>query len=217
MIKRFLCVFAIFALVLSSLPAAAGAASYPLVVPDKTSVSTGEPVNFTITTSVKVSKIQTVIDGEAGRSYKEFTKGQDVRNWKVKLIFTKDGNRKVQFKCTMSTGETVLIPKTPVTIKVKFKYTAESTSKTISKGKTVTFTLKTPSAIKSVYAVVDGAKQKIVYSKPESDKDGVKIWKVRVTFFKLGERSVKFDACAGGKVKKTFPDTGITIIVKESI
>jgi hypothetical protein len=40
---------------------------------------------------------------------------------------------------------------------------------------------------------------------------------VQVTFFKLGERSVKFDACVDNKVKKTFPDKGITIIVKETI
>jgi hypothetical protein len=217
MIKRFLCAFLTLAFAMAIAPAVSGAASYPLVVPDKTSVMTNEAVNFKITTSVRVKKIQSMIDGEGGRSYTNFTAGEDVRNWKVRLIFTKDGNRKVQFKCTMTTGETVLIPKKPVTIKVAFKYTAESTSRTITKGKTVTFTLKTPSAIKSVYAVVDDVKQKIVYSTPYSEKDGVKIWKVRVTFFKLGQRSVKFEACVGSKVKKTFPDTGLTIIVKESI
>jgi hypothetical protein len=216
MTKRFLCVFLVCIFVLTA-GTTAIAASYPVVTPDKTSVSTNEPVNFSITTSTRVKKIQTVIDGEGGRSYTNFTAGGDVRSWKVKLIFTKDGNRKVQFKCTMTNGETTLIPKKPVTIKVTFKYTAESTSKTITKGKTVIFTLKTPSSIKSVYAVVDNVKQKIVVSKPDSEKDGVKVWKVRVTFFKLGERSVTFDACAGGKVKKTFPDKGIPIAVKESI
>jgi hypothetical protein len=217
MVKRFLCAFLTFAFVLTAGTAVSHAAAYPLVVPDKTNVMTGEAVSFKITTSTRVKKIQSVIDGEGGRSYTSFTAGQDVRNWNVKLTFTKDGSRKVQFKCTMTSGETVLIPKKPVTIKVTFKYTAESTSKAITKGKTVTFTLKTPSAIKSVYALVDGAKQKIIVSKSDSEKDGIKIWKLNVTFFKLGERSVRFDACIDNKVKKTFPDKGITIIVKESI
>jgi hypothetical protein len=194
-----------------------GSLSFPQVVADKTSVDTGEPVYFKIITSEKVKSIQTVIDGDTGKIYTDYSTDNGVRIWQTKIQFTKGGTRKIQFKCNMTSGGKALIPKTPIKIDATFKYTAESTSKTISKGKTVTFTLKTPDTTDSVYAVVDGVNQDIVYTKPESEKNGVKVWKVRVTFFKLGEREVKFNACIKNKVKKTFPDTGITIIVQESV
>ncbi|MDP2891683.1 MAG: hypothetical protein Q8O09_00915 [Bacillota bacterium] len=221
MIKRLLIVFLILPLAFTagtaaSASAAAASPAYPFVVPDKTRVLTGEAVNFKITTSVRVKKIQTVIDGVSGRTYTNFTTGTDVRNWQAKIYFTTGGKRKVQFKCTMLTGSTVLIPATPVIISVTFKYTATSTSKIISTGKTVTFTLKTPSSITSVYAVIDGVNQNKKFSKPYSDIGGIKVWKVPITFFKLGTRSVKFSACVGTSVKKTFPDTGIVIIVKDN-
>ncbi len=194
-----------------------GSLSFPQAIADKTSVETGEPIYFKIVTSEKVKSIQTIIDGDTGKIYTNFTTDNGARIWQTRIHFTKGGNRKVQFRCNLTSGGKAMVPKTPIKIDVTFKYTAESTSKTISKGKTVTFTLKTPAAIDSVYAVVDGVNQDIVYTKPESESDGVKVWKVRVTFFKLGEREVKFNACTKKKVKKTFPDTGITIIVQESV
>lgn len=195
----------------------AGAYTAPQVVPDKTSAKTNEPIYFRIVTSEKVKSVQTVIDGETGKIYTEYTKDTGVRIWQARIYFTKGGTRKVQFKCAMTSGGTALIPKNPVKISVTFEYTADSTSKTISKEKTVTFTLKTPDNIDSVYAVVDGVKQNIIVKKPDSEKDGIKIWKVNITFFKVGTRVVTFDACDGSKVKETFPDPGITIIVQDSV
>jgi hypothetical protein len=194
-----------------------GAYIYPQVVADKTSAKTNEPVYFKIVTSEKVNKIQTVVDGETLKKiYTEYTSDSNVRIWEAKVLFTKDGNRKVQFKCTLSTGGTATIPKTPITIKVAFNYTAASTSKTINSGKMVTFTLKTPSSITSVAAVVDGVKQNVPVKSPDSDNDGVKVWKYNLTFFKPGTREVQFNAYAGSRLKMTFPDPGITIIVQSS-
>jgi hypothetical protein len=195
---------------------ASGAYTYPQVVADKTSAMTGEPVNFQIVTSENVNKIQTIIDGDKGKVYTEYEKSGSVRFWRVTIHFTVGGIRKVQFKCTMASGGTVLIPESPVKINVTFHYTAESTSKTITKGETVTFTLKTPDSIDCIYAVVDGVNQNVKFTEPVSDEGGIKTWKVNVTFFGLGERSVTFEAYDGSSLKATFPDPGIPIIVKES-
>ena len=196
---------------------ASGAYIYPQVVADKDSALTGEPVYFRVITSENVNKIQTVIDGETGKIYTEYEKDTGVRIWRATIHFTVGGTRKVQFKCTMDTGGTVLIPESPVKINVTFHYTAESTSATISKGKTVTFTLRTPASIDYIYAVVDGVNQNIKYTEPASNEDGVKIWKVNITFFGLGERVVTFEAYDGSTLQATFPDPGITITVKDSI
>ncbi len=193
-----------------------GSYSYPQVVADKAEAQTGEPVYFKIVTSDKVKSIQTIIDGDTGKIYTEHTKDSGLRIWQARIFFTKGGSRKVQFKCSMTTGGTVIIPKSPLKISVTFKYTAESTSKTITAGKTVTFTLKTPDTIDSVYAVVDGVNQDVKFSKPHSNENGIKIWKVNVTFFGLGERKVTFEAYDGSKLKQAFPDTGIIIIVQQS-
>lgn len=196
---------------------ASGAYTYPQVTADKDSAMTGEPVYFRIVTSENVSQIQTVIDGDTGRVYTEYETIAGVRIWRVTIHFTAGGTRKVQFKCTMASGSTVLIPQPPVNIDITFNYTAESTSATISKGKTVTFTLRTPDSIDYIYAVVDGVNQNVKFTEPVSDEDGVKIWKVNITFFGLGERIVTFEAYDGSSLITTFPDPGITITVKESI
>ena len=190
---------------------------YPQVIADKQSAITGEPVYFKIITSENVTKIQTVIDGETGKVYTDYVKGEGIRTWQTRIFFTSGGTRKVQYKCTMASGGTALIPKSPLKIDVAFNYTAEATSKTISKGKTVTFTLKTPESIDSIYAVVDGVNQNIEYDEYESSEDGVKVWKINVTFFGLGERSVTFEAHDGSKVVATFPDPGLSVIVQDSI
>lgn len=190
---------------------------YPQVVADKQSAMTGEPVYFKIITSENVTKIQTVIDGETGKVYTDYVKGEGIRTWQTRIFFTSGGTRKVQYKCSMASGGTVLIPKSPLKIDITFDYTAEATSKTISKGKTVTFTLKTPESIDSIYVVVDGVNQNIEYDEYESSEDGVKVWKINVTFFGLGERSVTFEAHDGSKVVATFPDPGLPIIVQDSI
>ncbi len=187
---------------------------FPQVVSDKTEAMTNEAVYFNILTSEKVNSVQTVIDGVDGGIYKDFKTDNGMRIWRVRIYFTNGGNRKVQFKCAMSTGGTAIIPKNPVKINITFNYTAESTSKNISKGKTVTFTLKTPSTIDSVDAVVDGVKQNIKCDKPESDEGGIRVWKVNITFFGLGTRSVTFQAYDGTNLKQTFPDPGLTIIVE---
>jgi len=195
---------------------ASGATVYPQVVADKDSALTNEPVNFRIVTSENVTKIQTMIDGETGKIYTEYETEGGLRIWRATIHFTVGGTRKVQFKCTTASGGTVLIPTSPIKIKVSFNYTAESTSKTISKGKTVTFTLKTPDTIDYIYAVVDGVNQNIKYTEPESSEDGVKIWKINITFFGLGDRIVTFEAYDGSTLKATFPDEGITITVVEN-
>lgn len=193
-----------------------GANVFPQVVADKTEAMTNEPVNFKIVTSENVNSIRTVIDGEEGtKVYKEYTTENGTRIWQTKIFFTKGGSRRVQFKCGMASGGTAYIPKTPVKITVTFEYTAESTSKKISKGKTVTFTLKTPDTIDTITSYVDGVKQE-EYDEPDSNKDGVKIWKISITFFKLGTRAVTFEAYDGSKLKKTFPDPGIPIIVEDN-
>ncbi len=156
-----------------------------------------------------------MIDGETGKIYKEFANDGDYRIWRVTIHFTVGGTRKVQFKCAMASGGTALIPDSRIRIEVTFDYSAESTSNTISKGKTVTFTLKTPSNIDTVYALVDGVNQKEAYTKPFSDEGGVKVWKVNITFFGLGNRTVTFEARDGTSVKATFPDPGIPIIVQD--
>ena len=193
-----------------------GKLTYPQVVSDKQSAMTEEPVYFKIVTSENVSKIQTVIDGDAGKVYTEYEKGDGVRIWQTRIFFTNGGSRKVQYKCTMASGSTVLIPQSPLKIDVTFDYSAESTSSTITKGKTVTFTLKTPSSIDSIFVIVDDVNQNIEYDDPESNEDGVKAWKINVTFFGLGERSVSFEARDGSKVVETFPDPGLTIVVNDS-
>ncbi len=195
---------------------ASGATVYPQVVADKDSALTNEAVNFRIVTSENVTKIQTIIDGETGKIYTEYETEGSVRIWRATIYFTVGGSRKVQFKCTMASGGTVLIPSAPVKINVAFNYTAESTSSTISKGKTVTFTLKTPDSIDYIYAVVDGVNQNIKYTDPESSEDGVKIWKLNITFFGLGNRIVTFEAYDGSTLKATFPDGGIAITVVEN-
>ena len=189
-----------------------GAYKFPQIVADRTSVKTGEPVYFKIVTSENVKSIRTVIDGVNGKIYTDFSTESGVRVWIARIYFTAGGNRKVQFRCTMTSGSTSLLTY-PKLISVTFKYTAESTSKIISSGKTVTFTLKTPSAIDNVNVLVDGVKQKNVKT-PDSDANGIKVWKINVTFFKTGDRSVTFEACAGTRVKATFPDPGIPIIVQ---
>ncbi len=194
-----------------------GAYTYPQAVADKQSAMTNEAVNFKIVTSEKVSKIQTVIDGETGKIYTEYETENGLRIWRATIHFTVGGTRKVQFKCTTASGGTVLVPESPIKIEVTFRYTADSTSGVISKGKTVTFTLKTPSSIDYIYAVVDGVNQNIKYTDPASDKDGVKIWKVNITFFGLGDRNVTFEAYDGSSKKAAFPDGGIVITVKDSI
>lgn len=195
---------------------ASGAYVYPQVVADKDSALTNEPVNFRIVTSGNVTKVQTIIDGETGKIYTEYETEGSVRIWRATIHFTVGGSRKVQFKCTMASGDTVLIPSTPIRINVTFNYTAASTSSTISKGKTVTFTLKTPDSIDYIYAVVDGVNQNIKYTEPESSEDGVKIWKINITFFGLGNRVVTFEAYDGSTLKATFPDGGIAITVVEN-
>ena len=122
----------------------------------------------------------------------------------------------MQFKCAMASGVTVVIPKSRIRIEVTFDYTAESTSKTISKGMTVTFTLKTPDNIDTIYALVDGVNQNLAYTDPDSNEGGVKVWKLNITFFGLGNRSVTFEAHEGTREKATFPDPGISIIVQDS-
>ena len=191
--------------------------TYPQIVADKQSAMTGEPVYFKVITSENVNKIQSVIDGETGKIYTEYERGEGVRIWQTRIFFTSGGIRKVQYKCTMASGSTVLIPKSPLKIDVTFNYTADSTSKTITKGKMVTFTIKTPDSIDSIYVVVDGVNQNIEYNKPESNEDGVKVWKVGVTFFGLGDRVVKFEAHDGSKVVATFPNPGLPIIVQDSV
>ena len=122
----------------------------------------------------------------------------------------------MQFKCAMSSGVTVVIPKSRIRIEVTFDYTAESTSKAITKGSTVTFTLKTPDSIDSINALVDGVNQNLDITKPDTDEGGVKIWKVKITFFGLGNRTVTFEALDGTRVKETFPESGISIVVQDS-
>ena len=190
---------------------------FPQVVADKQSVMTGEPVYFKIITSEKVNSVQTVIDGETGKIYTDYDSVDGVRIWITRIFFTSGGTRKVQYKCSMATGGTVLIPKDPLKVDVTFDYTAQATSKTITKGKTVTFTLKTPDSIDSIYVVVDGVNQNIKYDEFESSEDGVKVWMINVTFFGLGEREVTFEAHDGSKVVATFPDPGLPIIVEDSI
>ena len=196
---------------------ASGTYVYPQVVVDKDEALTGEPVYFKIVTSENVTKVQTVIDGETGKVYTEFETEGSFRIWRATIHFTVGGTRKVQFKCTTAAGGTVLIPDSAIKIKVTFNYTAESTSATITKGKTVTFTLRTPDSIDYIYAVVDGVNQNLKYTEPASTEDGVKIWKVNITFFGLGDRLVTFEAYDGANLVATFPDPGITIIVKESV
>ena len=190
---------------------------YPQVLADKKSAMTGEPVYFKIITSENVTKIQTVIDGETGKVYTDYVKGEGIRTWQTRIFFTAGGTRKVQYKCTMASGGTVLIPKSPLKIDITFDYTAEATSKSISKGKTVTFMLKTPESIDSIFVIVDGVNQNIEYDEFESSEDGVKVWNINVTFFGLGERSVTFEAHDGSKVVATFPDPGLPITVQDSI
>lgn len=194
----------------------AGVYEYPQVVVDKDSAMTGEPVYFKILTSKNVNSVQTIIDGEPGRTYKEYESEGDFRVWRTKIHFTVGGRRKVQFKCAMASGGTVLIPDSRIRIEVTFDYTAESTSKTISKGSTVTFTLKTPDNIDSIYALVDGVNQNIEYTEPDSDENGVRVWKLNITFFGLGNRAVTFEAYDGSSLKETFPETGISIVVQDS-
>lgn len=158
-----------------------------------------------------------MIDGVAGKTYTQYTAENSFRIWQTRVYFTTGGTRRVQFKCITASGGSVYVPGSPIKISVTFKYTADSTSKTISSGKTVTFTLKTPSSITSINAVIDGVKQKIKYTDPSSDNGGVKTWKINVTFFSLGTRSVQFEAYAGSTLKSTFPDTGIPIIVQDSV
>jgi hypothetical protein len=195
---------------------AAGAYKYPQVVADKSEALTGEPVYFKIVTSENVTKIQTVIDGETGKIYTEYETEGAFRIWRTTIHFTVGGTRKVQFKCTTTSGGTVKIPDSPVKIKVTFDYTAESTSASITKGKTVTFTLKTPDSIDYLCALVDGVNQNIKYTEPAVSEGGVKTWKVNITFFGLGDRLVTFEAYDGSSVAATFPDPGIKIVVKES-
>jgi len=190
-----------------------GACICPQVVADKTSAKTQEPVNFKIVTSEDVKSVQTVIDGEPGRVYTEYEKDADMRVWQTEIHFTVGGDREVQYKCTMASGDTVLIPDPPVTIDVTFHYKAASTSGEITKGKTVTFTLRTPAAIDTIYALVDDVNQNIAFTESDSNEDGVKTWKVNITFFQLGEREIQFNACIGSEVQKTFPDPGIPITV----
>ncbi len=194
-----------------------GAYVFPQVIADKESAMTEEPVYFKIVTSEKVNKIQTVIDGDTGKIYTDYDKEGSFRIWRATIHFTVGGTRKVQFKCTTDTGGTVLIPKSPVKIDVTFDYTAESTSKTISKGKTVAFSLRTPDSIDNIYALVDGVNQNMKYDKPAKSEGGVNVWNINITFFGLGDRTVTFEARKGTKVIATFPDPGITIIVKENI
>ncbi|MBT3320318.1 MAG: hypothetical protein HN948_04400 [Clostridia bacterium] len=189
---------------------------FPQILKDKTSVMTGEPVYFKILTSNNVNSIQTIIDGETGKIYTEYEKLGENRVWRTKIHFTVGGTRKVQFKCAMASGVTVVIPKSRIRIEVTFDYTAESTSKTISKGMTVTFTLKTPDNIDTIYALVDGVNQNLAYTDPDSNEGGVKVWKLNITFFGLGNRSVTFEAHEGTREKATFPDPGISIIVQDS-
>lgn len=193
----------------------AGVYVYPQVLADKTSADTGDPVYFKILTSEKVNSIRTIIDGEEqSKVYKEYTTDNGMRIWQARVFFTKGGTRKVQFKCGMASGGSAIIPQDAIKIDVTFEYTAESTSKTISSGKTVTFTLKTPDTIDSVYVLVDGVNQNIEYTEPASNEGGVKTWKISIPFFKTGTRAVTFEAYDGTKLKKTFPDSGITIIVQ---
>lgn len=188
---------------------------FPQVVADKTEALTNEAVYFKIVTSEKVNSIRTVIDGqEQTKVYKDYKTENGRRIWQTYIYFTKGGNRRVQFKCGMASGGTALIPKNPVKINVTFDYTAESTSKEIASGKTVTFTLKTPDTIDKVDVLVDGVKQNLNFTKPDSTEDGVSIWKLNVTFFKKGTRSVTFEVYDGSKLKATFPDPGIPIIVE---
>ena len=177
---------------------------------------TGEPVYFKILTSNNVNSVQTIIDGEAGRVYSDYEKEGDYRIWRTKIHFTVGGTRMVQFKCAMTSGVTVVIPKSRIRIVVEFDYTVESTSKTITKGMTVTFTLKTPYNIDSIHAFVDGVNQNLIITEPESDEGGVRVWKVKITFFGLGNRSVTFEAHDGTRVKATFPESGVSIIVQDS-
>jgi len=195
----------------------AGTYTFPQVVPDKRSAMTGNPVYFKILTSKNVNSVQTILDGEPGRVYKDFENEGDFRIWRTKIHFTVGGSRKVQFKCAMASGGAAIIPNSPVKIDVTFDYAAESTSKTISKGKTVTFTLKTPDTIDTIYALVDGVNQKIAYTNPDSDEGGVRIWKIKIAFFGLGNRKVIFEAHDGSRLKATFPEPGIPIIVQESV
>jgi len=64
---------------------------------------------------------------------------------------------------------------------------------------------------------VDGENQNIKYTEPASAEDGVKTWKIDITFFGLGNRVVTFEAYDGTKLIATFPDPGIPIIVQESV
>ena len=196
---------------------ASGAYVYPQVVVDRDEALTREPVHFKIVTSENVTKIQTFIDGEAGKIYTEYETEGSFRIWRTTINFTVGGTRKVQFKCTTASGDTVMVPDSGVKIKVTFDYTAESTSAAISKGKTVAFMLRTPDSIDYIYAVVDGVNQNIKYTEPASNEGGVKIWDVNITFFGLGNRVVTFEAYDGSSLVKTFPDPGIPIVVKESI
>lgn len=188
----------------------------PQVVADKTSAKTNEPIYFKIVTSDKVKSVQTYLDGKGLSVYTKYETDSKYRIWLTKVICTKSGSRKVQFKCALTSGGTVYVPKTaPMKISITFNYTAESTSKTISKGKTVVFTLKTPDTIDKITPYVDGVKQQD-FKEPDSKADGVAIWKIRITFFGLGTRAVTFKAYDGSKLKKTFPDPGIPIIVQAS-
>lgn len=187
----------------------------PQVVASKTSAKTNEPIYFKIVTSDKVKSVQTYLDGKGLSVYTKYETDSNYRIWQTKVICTKSGSRKVQFKCALTSGGTVYVPKTPMKISITFNYTAESTSKTISKGKTVVFTLKTPDTIDKITPYVDGVKQQD-FKEPDSKEDGVAIWKIRITFFGLGTRAVTFKAYDGSKLKKTFPDPGIPIIVQAS-
>lgn len=220
--RRFLAVLLMLFLIVGASvampsPASAAPVIYPLVVPDKSTVTPGQTVTFYVTTSIRVKQIQTMIDGVPGKKYTEYTE-TDVRKWQVKITFTTPGDRKVQFRCTMNSGSLVLIPKSPVVIHVlaSTTYKASCTTKSCTSGKTIYFSLKTPDTITSVYAVIDGIKQTKIHSKVIGNANGIKSWRVSITFFKLGTRTVKFVAVKGSTKMKTFPSAGLTITVRSS-
>jgi hypothetical protein len=195
---------------------AAASVIYPLVVPSSYNAISGKPVTFHVTTSVRVTQIQTVIDGTSGKKYTEYTEGVGVRKWIVTITFTTVGDRKVEFRCKMTSGTLAMIPKSPVVIHVTSaaNYSATSTTKSLTSGKTVYFSVGTPSAIDKLYALVDGVKQTKIGTTVISDKNGIKKWKISIAFFKVGIRSVKFTAYTGTTLKKTFPSTALTLTVK---
>lgn len=205
------------------LPVGAGAADYPKIIPAKTTVTVGERLNLTVVTSKNVDKIQTVIDGEQGSVYTNYTEKEDLRNWSTRITFTDPGKRSIAYDAYMNTGKIVRIKAVTIDVKEKeepdeddeeeedpkedpSKYTAKASGTTSMPGDVVTFELTTPEGVTAIMPVVDGVNQKRVTGKG-------KTWSIPIKFNKAGTRKVSFVAYKGDKSVQTFPKSPISIKV----